>query len=318
MQNIFLNKTLRCPYCKFPLKFNSNNIKCFNCRSKFSYSKRIPILFNKKSLDNDLILTMKKWNEEYKKLSQKDLQKEKTRYDQFDLIETEREIKRFILPGHKIFLELGCGPAFLSLAMAKKGYTVIGIDISIEALKIARNIFKKENVKGYFICANITNLPLKNNYIDFINGSGVIEHFKDTEKAVAELFRILKPNGIALNTVPYLSFSTIYRQLWGNIPDLPILKHLAEFFHIKLLKGKHMIYGYEKSFSAKKIKKLFSQAGFSDIKIGLFDCFLPLSFVKNKNLKLILRKLTQFRPFWPMIYIYAKNGFKNNKKNNRH
>lgn len=301
----FFKKVVACPKCKGSLGFANDEMECSKCLEKYPIKNGIPVLLDAHK-HADLLLSTEKWDEEYKKLSMKDLEEEKRRYDEVDLGETLAYVDKFILPEHKVFLELGCGPAFLSLDMARKGYTVICVDISMEALKIARKFFEKENLKGYFVCCNILEMPFKDNIVDFSNGSGVIEHFKDTQKSVDELFRITKPGGVALNTVPYLSIAIFYRQLWGNVPDVPVLKQLGEFIHIKLLKSKHMIFGYEKSFSRRKMKKVFGRAGFKDVETGLFECYLPLAFVKNLKIKKFLRKLCRSQIFWPMIYIYAK------------
>lgn len=304
--NKFLQEIIICPKCKNSFQFDQDKIICPVCKSSYLFENDIPVLLDEKDVSQDLMLTIEKWNQEYRKLCSKDIAKEKAKYNQIHLKEAQREINQFILPKHKIFLEIGCGPAFLSLNMAKKGYTVIGIDISIEALKIAQKVFEREKVNGYFICGNILEMPLRDNSVDFINGGGVIEHFKDTHKAVQEIYRVLNKNGIALNTVPYLSLAIFYSQLRGNIPDFPFLKELAEFLHIKVLKSKHMRFGYEKSFSQKRMKKIFTQVGFNNIKTNFFDCYLPLSFINNHSIKKVLRKLSQYQLFWPMIYIVAQ------------
>lgn len=302
----FIKNILACPQCKARLEFKGEKMSCPQCRGPYFVYEGIPLFINKKNISPDLELTIRKWNKEYEKLSKKDIEKEKNDYNRIYLVSEIKQIKHFIAPEHKIFLEIGSGPAFLGLEMAKAGFKVICLDISLKALLIAKALFAKEKVKGYFVSADILNMPFQNESIDFINGSGVIEHFKDTEGAIKELYRVLKKGGVALNTIPYLSLATLYRQLWGNIPEVPILKKSAEFFHIKLLGAKHMKFGYEKSFSQSKIKRIFFQTGFKEVKTGLFDCYLPLSFAPGQTLKKALRGLSKYKLFWPMIYIYAK------------
>ena len=53
--------------------------------------------------------------------------------------------------------------------------------------------------------ADITNLTIyEENKFDFIICSHVLEHIVDEQKAITELFRVLKPNGFALIMVPIL------------------------------------------------------------------------------------------------------------------
>ena len=74
--------------------------------------------------------------------------------------------------------------------------------------------FHKALDKGYHTCdlkvmdspnhhlVNITNIPFDDNTFDRIICSHVLEHIEDDEKAISELYRILRPNGIALIAVP--------------------------------------------------------------------------------------------------------------------
>ena len=200
----------------------------------------------------------------------------------------------------------------LGLHMARRGHRVIGIDSSFEALKLAREIFarkfqsiKSSNSPGaLFVCADVKKMPLAADSIDLIYGGGVIEHFDNLKGSVSELYRVCKSGGAAFNTVPCLSLGALtYRQLWGNIPDLPVIKQMAEFIHIGLLKSRHMKFGYEKSYLVSKLRRVFKKAGFSSVDIGYFDCNLKFEFVRNNCLKDVLKKIARNRLFWPMVYV---------------
>ena len=56
---------------------------------------------------------------------------------------------------------------------------------------------------------DIQNLPFKDNTYDFIFASHVLEHIPDDRKALSEIRRILKPNGIAVLPVPVVCDRTI-------------------------------------------------------------------------------------------------------------
>ncbi len=53
--------------------------------------------------------------------------------------------------------------------------------------------------------ADICDLPFSNNEFDFIICNHVLEHIPDDTKAMQELYRILKPGGLAILQVPYNS-----------------------------------------------------------------------------------------------------------------
>ena len=50
--------------------------------------------------------------------------------------------------------------------------------------------------------ADICNLPFNDNQYDFILCNHVLEHIPDDTKAMQELYRVLKPNGVAILQIP--------------------------------------------------------------------------------------------------------------------
>ena len=100
--------------------------------------------------------------------------------------------------------------------------------------------------------------------------------------------------------------SLTYRQLWGNIPNFPIIKQLAEFIHIKLLGGKHMRFGYELSFLPITLVNIHKKAGFKKIEVKYFDTKLLFELIPFTAVRNLLIKLAQNSPlFWPMIKVVA-------------
>jgi len=102
-------------------------------------------------------------------------------------------MKKLINWGKKdVVLDAGCGSGrFLSL-LSPFVKEIHGIDISEEALKIAKTI-KATNVK--IEKGSILKIPYKNGVFDKVICIDVIEHIKNDEKALKEIKRVLKSNG---------------------------------------------------------------------------------------------------------------------------
>lgn len=201
------------------------------------------------------------------------------------------------------FLDLGCGIAFVSALLAKEGVSVLGIDISQNAIEQSKAIFRREKLKGKFIQADLLNLPIGDNSISFIYSCMSLEYVKDTQKAVNEAYRVLKKGGMMVAILPIISLTTLtYHQLRGDIPNIPVLKQIFELVHIGILKGKYMHYGYEQSFTEGLLRKLFEKAKFKVVKIDYFDMYYPLAFLPQR-IRFYCQKLLKFRPFWPLVYI---------------
>lgn len=295
---------LICPKCKSEeLRVEETEIICERCKNIYHIVDGIPIMVTGDT-NSVLNLTTDKWDEFYKSSSiyLEDVER-------FLCSQDIKDVLKYIEPlwadkTRCTYMEIGCGPALIGLHMFNKGHTVIGVDTSYEALKLAQNIYKRKGSKGFFLCADINNIPLKSEVVDLVYGGGVIEHVKNLDMVVSEVYRIMRNSGKAFNTVPYMSLGSLtYRQIWGNIPDFPVLKQAAELFHIKLLGGKHMKFGYEKSFTISKLKKVFRKAGFEKIEVDFFDCNLKFEFIKNERLKHFFDKLAKNKLFWPMVYV---------------
>lgn len=299
-----------CPICKLDLYKKRKSLICKKCGEKYEIIDA-NILRIIPDLTADLELSIQKWDKFYQKqLLSEDYKKSHKNYmDDFyqNTYYQLSEVKR--INKNLIYLEIGCGPFFLGQEIARKVKLVIGIDFCLTPLKIAKRMLEEKHIKNYLLIqGDIKDMPLKSNTVSLIYGGGVIEHFVDTQRCVNELYRVLKPGGVSFNAVPYLNIGALtYRQIWGNIPNFPILKQLAEFIHIHLLKGKHMIFGYEFSFLGSTLKEMHKRAGFKHIKIDKFNIKLAFDFIPIK----IIRKIFDFiannnRLFWPMIKVTAQ------------
>jgi ubiquinone/menaquinone biosynthesis C-methylase UbiE len=102
-------------------------------------------------------------------------------------------------------LDLGCGSGRHSIALAKEGFSVTGIDFSKEALALAEKWAKKENLKVTFELGNI-NKRMKFKDASF-EGILAIDslHYDSTQAlkfTLKEMARILKTNGLIFVTLP--------------------------------------------------------------------------------------------------------------------
>jgi SAM-dependent methyltransferase len=95
-------------------------------------------------------------------------------------------------------LDAGCGIATDGVQFARAGARYTGLDFSGEALALARRRFELEGLEGIFVQGSIESLPFPNGSFDLVYSHGVIHHIPETEAAVAEFGRVLRPGGSAL------------------------------------------------------------------------------------------------------------------------
>lgn len=101
-------------------------------------------------------------------------------------------------------LDLGCGTGRHTIYLAKKGFSVYGIDIAKEGIKITKSWLSKENLQANLKIGSIYGkLPFPSNSFDAIISTKVVHHEKiqNIRKAIKEIERVLKPNGLIFVTV---------------------------------------------------------------------------------------------------------------------
>ena len=103
-------------------------------------------------------------------------------------------------------LEAGCGSALLTLQLARR-FPIEPhlIDISFEALKIARRNAKKMGVDNAEIRqGDIRKIPYADNFFDLVYSGGVNEHLSGVERYISfrEMLRVTQPGGVVCIHVP--------------------------------------------------------------------------------------------------------------------
>jgi SAM-dependent methyltransferase len=96
-------------------------------------------------------------------------------------------------------LELGCGTGYFSRALARTGACITAIDISPELLSVAREQCQLDNVN--FEIQNAYDLEYSDASFDAVVGSSVLHHLH-VEKAIGEIYRVLRPGGTIRFTEP--------------------------------------------------------------------------------------------------------------------
>ncbi len=98
-------------------------------------------------------------------------------------------------------LEIGFGSGVLLPELSRRSNRLFGIDIHESILKVGEMLVN-ENIKTPLIRGDVLHLPYKDNSFDCVISIATLEHIKDLPKAVFEIKRILKKEGIAVLGFP--------------------------------------------------------------------------------------------------------------------
>ena len=148
---------------------------------------------------------------------------------------------------HKKLLDAGCGTGWFSKWACDRGADVTSMDLGEGLLtQVAAKCASKR------VVGSILDIPFNDESFDIIVSSEVIEHTPNPDKAIAELYRVLKSGGIMLLSVPNKIW---YFSLWiaqklklrrydsyENWQDWSSLKNKLRStgFEIDVMQGIHM------------------------------------------------------------------------------
>ena len=108
-------------------------------------------------------------------------------------------------------LEVGCGQGKFSLHLATIGARVVGTDFSTKAIEIAHKRQLAQKSLAKFLVADAQSLPFADKSFDLVVSCECLEHIPKPEKALAEMYRVLKPNGkLVLTTENYSNGMLVY------------------------------------------------------------------------------------------------------------
>ncbi len=110
-------------------------------------------------------------------------------------------------------LDYGCGTGHNAVALAELGATVVGIDVSAEAIRKARRR-AGDNETLTFIRMDAEAMSFPDDHFDLIYGSSILHHL-DVGAASREIARVLRPGGRAVFLEPlgHNVLINLYRRL---------------------------------------------------------------------------------------------------------
>ena len=184
--------------------------------------------------------------------------------------QADRMAIRKLLPKRmEKFADIGGGYGRLANEYIKRARKVYIFDYSKSELAQAKEIFgDKVDTKA----GDIYDLPFKDNELDGLIMVRVTHHLKDMNKAISELYRVLKPGGVAVievankRTLPKMA-----RYVTGRSKVNPFSKDVANYKNI----AKDGFYNYHPRY----VEDIFDRVGFRREKV------LSVSNFRSKGLK---------------------------------
>jgi len=124
--------------------------------------------------------------------------------------------------GKKV-LEVGCGLGTDAVQFARAGADYTGVDLTPRSIELVQKRFQQQNLSGSFQVGDGENLPFPDNHFDLVYSHGVLHHTPDTQKAINEVHRVIKPGGKAFimlyhrNSYNYYGNIMFFRRLGAQV-----------------------------------------------------------------------------------------------------
>lgn len=303
MKNNFLFSLLIDPITRDPLIYDSDTDTLFSRDSEHKYPiiESIPkiIVAENKSVETPDL--HKKLNTSFNYIDHYSIDADSFDYSEKNLSGiTKNEFRRLhesilreISDEMLIILDIGCGNGWVSKELVPSGKKVISMDISsvnpINALKQVQH----ENHAG--LIADAFNLPIKENSIDCIIASEILEHVPDPKIFISNLVALLRNNGALIITTPYNETIEYNLCVHCNKPT-PRFAHLHSFNEDNIIQfiPKTGVTWTSKKFSDKILSKIRSHIILRYLPFRcweVFDNLFNKLFNKPTRLQIVIRKM---------------------------
>jgi len=151
-------------------------------------------------------------------------------------------------------LEIGVGLGADHQKWAESDADLYGLDLTERAIKNTNDRFKKLGLKSNLLVGDAEDLPFIDNSFDIVYSWGVIHHSPNTPKAVSEIYRTLRPGGIAKIMI-YHKWSFVGYMLWMRYG---VFK-LRPFTFLKEIYDKYLESPGTKAYTVHEAKEMFKE-----------------------------------------------------------
>lgn len=200
-------------------------------------------------------------------------------------------------------LEVGVGMGADHQQFAQSGAILSGLDLTDRAIAHTRRRLQAFGLQSSLSTGDAENLPYPDSSFDIVYSWGVLHHSPDTQKAIKEVFRVLKVGGIARIMI-YHKWSVVGFMLWIRFGLLA----MNPFRSLEEIYARHLESPGTKAFSRNQALKLFEDFTYVDINTPLSHGDLLESSVGQQYTGFALSIARLIWPRWIIRRFFPNNG----------
>ena len=199
-----------------------------------------------------------------------------------------RLVREFLGSWLGVAADIGCGPGVFTSYMSVRAKHLVALDIDCASLQRVK-FRNRHRSNAHFAATTVTSLPFSDNAFETVLFLEVLEHIEDDRAALREIWRVLRPEGRLVISVPVPPGEVNEDLEWGHKREgyeLPAIVHLlaTSGFDVQL----HAFAEFRFSRLATRLIRLWKQVTRLPAPIFLswiayLDCFLDSRQTVNGN-----------------------------------
>jgi phenylacetate-coenzyme A ligase PaaK-like adenylate-forming protein/SAM-dependent methyltransferase len=171
-----------------------------------------------------------------------------------------QEIQQRVKPGGTV-LDVGCGPGVITLALAKLGYRMIGVDRAPNMVMISEKSRQEEKIdNARFSVMDGPRLAFGNDCVDGVMCSSLVEYIDDDVTFLREMVRVVRPGGCFLASVPHQA------SLLAKVEDAS-----ARISHLQKLQGRGYLSFLRRRYDRRSLLELLGEMSLEDFRCTYFE-----------------------------------------------
>ena len=166
-------------------------------------------------------------------------------------------------------LEIGAAQGLSIIAFEELGYKCVGVEPWENALEVSKQLAKKLNMSLDIKKGIAEEIPFADNSFDAVIADSVMEHVKDADVVMKEVFRVLNKGGVF-----YISTASAICPKQGEIRFFPFFSWYPQRLKVKIMnwavKKRPSLVGYTLTpalnwFTPWKARSMLKNAGFKKV-----------------------------------------------------
>ncbi len=128
-------------------------------------------------------------------------------------------------------LDIGCGEGYNTRLLAVRGAQVVALDVADAFVRHAAEAEQQEKHGIRYMLASAVELPFGQETFDFATGFMSFMDIPETDRVLAEAYRVLKPGGFLQFSITHPCFDTPHRRNLRDERGLTYALEVGDYYH---------------------------------------------------------------------------------------